>query len=135
MATIRRVTYLRARLKNKPGALLKVLSELKRKRLGLAGLWGFSTSGGKAELYVMANNTAKVRSHWRATRVLSGEGKGFWITGKNQTGALNRSLEALSKARVNIMAIDAIALGGRFGSFVWVSPGSVGRATRALKAR
>ncbi len=135
MATVRRVSYLKAKLKDKPGALLSIMHGLKKKSLGLAGLWGFATSAGKAELYVVAKNPARVRALWRASHVLAGEGKGFWVTGKDTTGALNRSLEALAKARVNIMAIDAIAVGGRYGSFIWVSPGSVRRAARALRAK
>lgn len=135
MATVRKVSYLKARLKNRPGALLSIMKELKARNLGLAGLWGFSTSGGKADLYVVAKNPARVKALWKRVRAFAGEGKGFWITGKDQTGALNKSLEALAKAGVNIIAIDAIAVGGKFGSFVWVSPKSVGRAARALRAR
>jgi hypothetical protein len=135
MATVRQVTYLKARLQNRPGALLRVMTELKKKNLGLAGLWGFSTSGGNADLYVVAKSPAKVRTLWRKLRLLSSEGKGFWITGKDQTGALNGVLQKLAKAGVNILAIDAIAVDGKFGSFIWVSPKSVGRAARALRAR
>ena len=135
MASVRRVTYLKARLKDKPGALLSVMQGMKRKRLGLSGLWGYSTRGGKADLYVVAGNTAKVRAHFRSVRAFAAEGKGFWVTGKNQTGALNKCLEALAKARVNIMAIDAIAVGGRYGSFIWVKPNHLAKAARALRAK
>jgi hypothetical protein len=135
MATVRRVSYLKARLKDKPGALLNIMQGLKKKNLGLVGLWGYSTFGGKAELYVVANKTAKVKALWRPLRLSVQEGKGFWITGKNQTGALNKCLEALRKSRVNIVGIQAIAVGERYGSFVWVKSNRVGKAARALKAK
>ncbi len=135
MASVRRVSYLKARLKDKPGALSSIMQGLKKKNLGLLGLWGFSTSGGKAQLYVIANNTGKVKSHWRASRISAQEGKGFWITGKNQTGALNKCLEALAKSRVNIVAIQAIAAGGRYGSLLWVRPHQIAKAAKALRAK
>lgn len=69
-----------------------------------------------ADLYVVANNHAKVRAQWTATRIFVGEGKGFWITGKNATGALNNVPAAPARAHVNIIAIDAMAVGGCYGS-------------------
>ena len=135
MASVRRVTYLKARLKDKPGSLLNLMQGLKRKKLGLSGLWGYSTRGGRAELYVVAGNTAKVRAQFRSAQAFATEGKGFWVTGKNQIGALNRCLEALAKARVSIIAIDAIAVAGRFGSFIWVKPNNVAKAAKVLRAQ
>lgn len=135
MAKIDRVTYFKANLEDKPGALMKVMQDLKTKNLGLSGLWGFSTGGGKAQLFVIAKNPEKVRNAWKASGLLAEEGAGFFVKGADRTGALLKSLQALADAGVNIQAIDAIAVGGRFGSFIWTSASDVQKATDALGAK
>ncbi|HXH18015.1 MAG TPA: hypothetical protein VNJ07_02940 [Chitinophagales bacterium] len=132
MAAIQQVSYFRANLQDKPGELLKVMQALKSKNIGLAGLWGFATSPGKAQLYAVAKNPAKLRGFWRASRLLAEEGKGFFITGNDRTGALNATLESLAKNGINIVAVDAIAVGGKFGSFIWVKPADVKKAAKVL---
>ena len=132
MAAVERATYFVANLKDKPGAAFKVLEGLKAKNVGLSGLWGFSTSGGKAQLYVVGKNPRKVRNAWKASGLLAEEGTGFWLKGTDRTGALLKPLEAIAKAKVNIIAVDAISVGGKFGSFVWVDKKDAGKAAKAL---
>ena len=135
MAKAQRVKYFKVNLENKPGALLKIMTELKAKNLGLCGLWGFATAGEKAELYVIPKNPDKLRSLWTASGLFADEGTGFWLKGADRTGALNKSLEALASAGVNIDSIDAVAVGGRFGSFIWVGHADVEKAAAALGAK
>lgn len=135
MAKTLRVTYLMANLEDRPGALLKVMRDLKAKNIGLTGLWGFGTSEGRAQLFVTAKNSDKVRSAWQASGILAEEGTGFFIKGADRTGALLKDLEALASAGVNIHAIDAVSVGGKFGSFVWVNSADVERAAKALGAK
>jgi hypothetical protein len=135
MAKVQRVKYFKANLENKPGALLKIVNELKAKNLGLSGLWGFATQPGKAELYVVPKNPDKLRSLWSAAGLLADEGTAFWLKGADRTGALVKSLEALAAVNVNIESIDAVAVSGRFGSFIWVSPTEVDKAAEALGAK
>lgn len=134
MAKGKRVTYFMADLEDKPGSLLKVMQDLKAKNIGLAGLLGFGTQGGKAKLYVVPEDAEELRNAWKAIGLLSAEGIGFFITGENHTGALNESLEALSNAGINIDAIDAVAVGWQFGSFVRVDASNVEKAASALGA-
>jgi prephenate dehydratase len=135
MAKIERGIYFKANLEDKPGALLKVMQDLKAKNIALSGLWGFATSQGKAQLYVIPKNPEKLRDAWKASGLLAEEGTGSWIKGADRTGALNKSLEALSRAGVNIGAIHAISVGGKFGSFLWVKAGDVKKAAEALGAK
>ena len=134
MPKVKRVTYFMADLEDKPGSLLKIMQDLKAKNIGLAGLWGFGTREGKAKLYVMPKDTEELRNSWEAAGLLSGEGIGFFITGEDRTGALNESLEALSKAGINIDAIDAVAVDWQFGSFARVDPADIEKAASALGA-
>jgi len=135
MAKPQRVTYFKANLEDKPGALLAIMQDLKSKNLGLTGLWGFATQPGKAELYIVAKNPDKVRKAWQSAGLIAEEGTGFLLKGTDKTGVLVKNLQAIADAGVNIRAIDAIAVGGRYGSFVWVAPADVERAAHALGAK
>ena len=135
MGKVERVTYFMANLDDKPGELLKIMQELKAKNVNLSGLWGFGTEPGKAQLFVVAKNPDKLRNLWKASGLLAEEGTGFFVKGADRTGALLKTLEALAGAGVNIRAIDAIAVDGHFGSFVWVNAADVPKAAKALSLK
>ncbi len=60
----------------------------------------------------------------------------FLVQGEDRVGALVRVLDKLAKARINMVAMDAVtAGGGRFGAIFWVRPKDVARASRLLGAR
>ncbi len=132
MAKIERVTYFLANLDDRPGTLLKIMRDLKGKNITLAGLWGFATYEGKAQLYVVPKKPDKLRSEWKAAGLLAEEGIGFFVKGADRTGALLSALEALANAGINIRAIDAIAVSGQFGSFIWVHAADEKKAAAAL---
>jgi hypothetical protein len=132
MAKVERGIYFKANLEDMPGALLKVMQDLKAKNIALSGLWGFGTPEGKAQLFVVPKNPNKLRNAWKTSGLLAEEGAVFWLKGADRTGALNKSLEALSSAGINIRAVHAIAVSGRFGSFLWVDAASVEEAAKAL---
>lgn len=134
MAIVTRITYFMADLEDKSGSLLKVMQDLKAQNIALAGLWGFSTQKKTGRLYVVPENADELRNVWESAGLLSGEGIGFFITGENRTGVLNESLDALANAGINIDAIDAIAVGGQFGSFIWVDASDVEKTAKALQA-
>lgn len=133
MTTVARITYFMSNLENKPGALLRIMQELRAKNIALAGLWGVETYERAGKLYVVPENPEELKNAWEAAGLLTGEGTGFFITGENKTGVLNESLDALADAGININAIDAIAVGGQFGSFIWVDPADVDKAAKALR--
>lgn len=130
-----RVRYFKAHLENKPGTLLQLMRQLKAENLGLNGLWGYASNGSSAEVYVVPKSPERLRKLWTAAGILEEEGVGFWLKGADRTGVLNKSLEALSEAGVNIDCIDAVSVGGQFGSFIWVDPNNIDKAAQALKAK
>jgi len=132
MANAERVKYFLANVKDKPGALLKIMRDLKEKDIGLAGLWGFGTAAGKAQVYVVPKNPARLRYAWKTSGLLADEGWGFFVKGADRTGALLPTLEALANSGINIMAIDAISVAGKYGSFIWVDKKDVSKAEKAF---
>jgi hypothetical protein len=132
MAKVNRVTYFMANLEDKPGELLKVMQDLKGRKIGLKGLWGFGTHSGKAQLFVVAKKVEELRKFWQESGLMAEEGTGFFIRGDDKTGAMIESLQALAEGGLNIHAVDAIATKGRYASFVWVQREDVEKAAEAL---
>lgn len=130
-----RVTFLKAVLKDQPGALLRVMHDLKKKNIALKSIWGFGKREGDAELYALAKDPDKLRAAWQASGILAEEGSGFFLKGADKTGVLLKSLEALAQAGVNMKAITAIAVSGKYGSLIWVDAEAVETAARALGAK
>ena len=135
MAKAQRLTYFKAKLEDKPGALLAVLQGFKSKNVGLVGLWGFATFEGKADLFVSGKSPQKVRTVLEASGTLIEEGTGFLLKGTDKTGALLKTLQALAAENVNITALDAVAVGGKFGSFIWVAPADIEKTAKILGAK
>lgn len=132
MATVQKMSYFVASINDEPGALLKIMQELRSLNIGLSGLWGFGTHDEKAQLFVIAKDSERLNRLWQEKGLISKEGSGFFVRGEDRTGALIDSLERLVKADINIHAIDAIAIDGLYGSFIWVNPEDVEKATNAL---
>jgi len=132
VAKVQRVTYFMANLEDKPGELLKVMQDLKAKKIALRGLWGFATHSGKAQLFVVTKKVEKLRDFWKSSGLLAEEGTGFLIQGNDRLGVMIKSLQAIADGGLNIHAVDAIATKGRYASFVWVNPEDVQRVAEVL---
>jgi hypothetical protein len=129
----KKMTYFKARIDDKPGSLLALTADLKDKNIDLVGMKGVSHAG-HGDVLVIPKSPEKARIAWNASGILLEEGTLFFVSGVDKTGALNGSLDALAKADVNIVAVEAGAVGGRFGAFLWVAPGDVDKTAQALGA-
>jgi len=135
MAKAQRVKFLKTNLSDQPGVLLKVMQELKDKKVSLKSLWGFSKQGADAELYVIAKDTDKIKNLWTTAGKTVEEGTTFFSKGTDKTGALLKDLQALADANVNIHGIHAIAVGGKYGSLLRIGAADVEKAAQALGAK
>lgn len=134
MAKPKRVTYFKARVENRPGALLALLNDLKAKNLGLVSLKGFGQAD-QGEVLVIPKNAEKLRAAWQAAGMLTEEGTAFLVTGTDKTGALVGTLDTIARAGINLVAIEAMAAAGNYGSLLWVDPMDLDRAAQALGAK
>ncbi|MFH0988958.1 MAG: hypothetical protein V1799_02970 [bacterium] len=134
MPKAKRVTYFKAKIEDKPGALLALVKDLMEKKQSLVGLRGFSQAG-EGGVLVVPKNPDKLRNIWKASGTLAEEGTVFFFSGKDKTGALVASLDAIAKAGVNIAAIEAVAVGGRFGTFLWVAQADIDKTAQVLRAK
>ncbi len=135
MATAQRVTYFKARIEDRPGALLSILKDLKAKNFGLTGLWAYPGEMGWTELYIIPRNPEKVRSFWKASPLSPEEGTAFFVKGTDRTGALLKTLDALAREGVNLIRSQALAVGGNYGTFFLVAPPDAEKTTKVLRAK
>ncbi|MGB2868279.1 MAG: hypothetical protein WBD36_07505 [Bacteroidota bacterium] len=134
MATVKRVTYFKARVEDKPGTLQGLLRNLKEKNIGLISLKGVG-QGEHGDILVVAKNPDDLRNEWKNSGTLVEEGTAFFVSGEDKTGALMASLDATSKAGVNVVAIEAVAVGTRYGAILWVDPTDLEKTAKALGAK
>jgi hypothetical protein len=135
--SVRKVRYSYLMVPNRAGAGAAVLSRLREGGVNLVAYSGFPASGGKAQMDLVTDDIAGLRrvakkSGWR----LSAVKKGFLFQGDDRIGTVHRHLAKLAKAKVNVVAADAVAAGkGRYGMILWVKAKDYARAARALGAR
>lgn len=127
-----RVTFFRTRLEDKPGSLLAALKNLKAKNLGLVGLWANPGEPGWANLYIVPKNPEKVGDYWRSASLQEEEGTAFFVKGADKTGVLVKTLDAIQQAGVNLLRTEALAVGGKYGTFLVVAPDDIDKTAKAL---
>lgn len=133
---VRKVDYFHVMVPNTPGRGARVLSALAAEGVNLLAFSGFP-NGRKGQLDLIPQSSPALRRAAKKLGLsLSARKTGFLMQGADRVGAMNRVLETLAAAKINITAMDAVtAGGGRFGAIFWVKPKSVARAARLLQAR
>jgi len=134
---VRKANYCYVTVTGRAGQGAKVLGALSEAGVNLLAFSGFPVKGGKAQLDLLAPDTAAVRrvakkNDWR----LSATKKAFLVQGEDQTGAVYRHIQKLADEKINVTAADAVAAGkGRYGMLLWVKPKDYARAARVLNAK
>ena len=136
MAIVKKVSYFKMMVPNRPGQGARALGELQKAGVNLAAFSGFPNRGGAQIDFIPAKPAAfrKVaRKHkWK----IAGPKRAFLVSGADRVGEGARLMAKLSAKRINVIAIDAVCAGsGRYGAILWVSPAQYGKAARALGAR
>lgn len=133
---VRKVTYTYVTVPSRAGQGARLLGALREAGVDLLAYTGFPSSGGKAQLDLVAERMAPIARVARKQGLrLSRTKRGFLIYGANRTGAVHRHLQKLADARINITAADAVSAGSRYGMILWVKPKDFARAARVLGAR
>jgi hypothetical protein len=133
---VRKVGYCYLFVPSRPGQGAAVLAALRDAGIDLLAYSGFPAGGGKSQIDLVSDNLPAIgrvaRKHgWRLSRAK----RGFLIQGEDKVGAVNRHLQKLAAARINVTAADAVTAGkGRYGMILWVRPKDYGRAARKLGA-
>lgn len=134
--TIRKIGYYSTKVSNRPGAGAKLLDALKLAGVNLLAFTGFPERGGAQVDFIPERDVEFRRAARKAGFKLSPRKAVFLIQGDDRPGALTAMADKLAKARINLVALDAVTAGkNRFGAIFWVKKKNVARASRLLKAR
>jgi hypothetical protein len=134
---VRKVNYCYVKVPNRVGQGAAMLGELRDAGVNLLAYSGFPTGGGRSQLDFVLQDMAALRRvarrhGWRLSVVK----KAFVVTGADRPGAVHSHIAKLARARINVVAADAVCAGqGRYGMILWVRPKDYARAARALGAR
>ncbi|TMG72368.1 MAG: hypothetical protein E6H75_15700 [Betaproteobacteria bacterium] len=133
---IRKVAYFSMQVPNRPGVGAAMLKSIAEGRQNLLAFTGFPSGGGAQVDFVPAKPAEFARGAKKHGVKLGKRKTAFLVQGEDRVGALVRILDALEKARINMVAMDAVTAGSRrFGAIFWVKPKDVARASRLLRAK
>ena len=133
--TIRQIDYFYLLVPHRPGEAARVLRTLKDAGVNLLAFSGFP-EGRRGQLdFIPADasafkNVAKA-AKWKVT----GPKRGFLIQGDDRVGAIADLAGKLADAKINVTAIDAVSIDGRYGALCWVAPRDLKKAAQVLGAQ
>ena len=92
-------------------------------------------AGRRAQLDFVPEDPRALKAAARKAKLqLSPRKTAFLIEGDDRPGAVADLLDKLAAAGVNVTAMDAIRVDGRYGALLWVAPADQRKAARALGA-
>jgi hypothetical protein len=129
---VRVVDYFYVTLPNKPGEGARALDTLRTESVNLLAFSAFP-AGRKAQAdFVPEDPAAFRRAAKKAKWKVTGPKKVFLVEGDDRVGAVADVIGALAAAKVNITALDAVRVHGRYGAIFWVEPKDLKKATKAM---
>lgn len=136
MASVRKASYYSMKVPQRPGSGAQLLAALKAAKVNLLAFTGFPEGGG-AQLDFVPQDNAKFTKAARGAKLrISSRKTAFLVQGDDRVGALTAVMGRLAKAKINVVAVQAVTAGKRrFGAILWVKPKDVAKASRALRAR
>jgi hypothetical protein len=136
MASVRKASYYSMKVPQRPGSGAQLLAALKAAKVNLLAFTGFPAGGGAQVDFVPQDNAKFVRAARQAKLRISSRKTVFLVQGEDRVGALAQVLGKLAKARMNVVAVNAVTAGRRrYGMMFWVKPKDVAKAARLLRAR
>ena len=134
--TIRRAQYFKMKAADKPGQAARALGSLRKPGVNLLAFSGFPR-GGRAQLDFVVSGAASFKAAAKKAKLkVQGPKACFVIAGGDRPGTGAKLTSKLASAKVNITALQAISAGGgRYAAILFVKPGDVKKAAKALGAR
>src|SRR5215831_12572862 len=117
--TVRELEYFYIEVPNKTGEGAKVLRALKDAGVNLTAFSGFP-AGRRAQLDFFPADAAAFKKVARVNRwKVVGPKRGFLIQGDDRVGAVADVVGKLADARIDVVAVDAVCVDGRYGTLCW----------------
>lgn len=136
MASVRKASYYSMKVPQRPGSGAQLLTALKAAKVNLLAFTGFPEGGGAQVDFVPQDNAKFLKVARKAKLRISSRKTVFLARGDDRVGALTQVLGKLAKAKINLVALNAVTAGKRrYGAMFWVKAKDVAKAARLLRAR
>ncbi len=106
-------------LPDRPGELARLAARLREADVNLLGLWGYGAENGHARFYCVPESAEQFRNFARSAELPVRESVTFYLNAADNGGMLVQTLEKIAAAGINLLAIQAVAIKGEFGCFLW----------------
>lgn len=131
---IRVVDYFYVTIPDKPGEGARALDMLRTEGVNLLAFSAFPAGRKSQADFVPEDPAAFRRAAKKAKWKVAGPKKVFLVQGDDRVGAVADVVAALAAAKVNITALDAVSVHGRYAAMFWVAPKDLKKATKVLAA-
>ena len=129
---VTRCQYYSIPVDDKPGEVLRFTLKLRDAGANLEGLWGFGVGEGRAVIYAVPSDGARLEAALLAGGYQGKLGTCFRLSGEDKVGALCEALDKIESLGINLRAVDAIGIEGRCGAFLWVDEKDEERVAKSL---
>ena len=129
---VRLVDYFYITLPNKAGEGARALDVLRSEGVNLLAFSAFPEGRKSQADFVPEDSAAFRRAAKKAKWKVAGPKKVFLVQGDDRVGAIADLIGALAAAKINVTALDAVSVHGRYGAMFWVAPKDVKKATKVL---
>jgi hypothetical protein len=133
--SVRLVDYFYVTVPNKAGEGVRLLEVLRREGVNLLAFSAFPEGRRSQADFIPEDSAAFRRAAKKAKWKVTGPKKVFLLQGDDRVGVLADIAGALGGAKINITAVDALSVHGRYGALLWVDPKDMKKAQKALDAR
>jgi hypothetical protein len=131
---IKRVKYYSVSVEDQPGELARFSRKMKEANINLSGVWGFGVGQGKAQIFTVPQDAERFKKAAQTAGLKIKEGTCFRLEGEDRVGALQETLDRAASEGINLHAVDALALEGRFAAYIWPQEKDTEKLGKVLKA-
>jgi hypothetical protein len=132
--TARLVDYFYVTIANKPGEGAQLLETLRQEGVNLLAFSAFPEGRRSQADFIPEDSAAFRRAAKRAKWKVTGPKKVFLVQGDDRVGALADLARALGNAKVNVTALDAVSVHGRFAAIFWVAAKDLKKTQKVVAA-
>jgi hypothetical protein len=132
--TIRVVDYFYVTVPNKPGEGARLLDTLRQERVNMLAFSAFPAGRKSQADFVPEDPAAFRRAAKKAKWKVVGPKKAFLAQGDDRVGAIADLVGRLAAAKINVTALDAVSVHGRYGAIFWVAPKDLKKTSKIVGA-
>ena len=131
---VRLVDYFYVTIPDKTGEGARLLETLRQEGVNLLAFSAFPEGRRSQADFIPEDSAAFRRAAKRAKWKVTGPKKVFLLQGDDRVGALADVARALANAKVNVTALDAVSVHGRYGAIFWVAAKDLKKAQKVVAA-